>query len=134
MAELVMLRAFLNAYEREPWTPGDKVDCCLALAEWAIWMGRPDPAAAMRGTYQDEQGFRAHVNAAGSLVALVGSCVSSIGARRVDVPICGDIAVIGSSNNIHRQFGAIYDGRQWLVRFIDSIGPMTAKPLAIWRY
>lgn len=135
MAKLVSeatLAAFLDAYGRKSWAPG-RVDCCLFLAAWAVWLGYPDPAQHLRGTYADEDGFRAHIEAAGNVTALVGACASSIAAKRVQRPSCGDIGVIGSASNIHRQFGAIFDGERWLVRFIHSVGPMTAQPLAIWR-
>lgn len=134
MAELVIceLSEFLPAYERKTWAPGD-VDCCLFLAAWAIWLGHRDPAQHLRGTYDSEDGFRRHIEAASGVVALVERCASSIGGKRVQRPARGDIGVIGSASNIHRQFGAIFDGERWLVRFIHSIGPMTAAPLAIWR-
>lgn len=126
------LRDFLASYERKQWEPG-KVDCCLFLAAWAVWLGHRDPAQHLRGTYETEAGFIAHIEAAGSVTALVECCSATIGANRVCEAVCGDIAVIGSPSNIHRQFGAIYDGERWLVRFTHSVCPMTAKPLAIWR-
>ena len=126
------LAEFLRAYSEKPWRPGVDVDCCLFLASWAIWLGHPDPAAHLRGTYDSEEGFRAIVERAGSVPVLVGSCVSLIRGRRVRHPACGAIGVIGSASNIHRQFGAIHDGERWQVRFKNSVAPMVAAPLAIW--
>lgn len=123
---------FLEPYAVKPWEPG-KVDCCLFLAAWAIWLGHRDPAEHLRGTYDSEEGFRRHIEAAGSVIALVGGCVARIKGKPVLRPTCGDIGVIGSATNVHRQFGAIFDGERWIVRFIHSVGPMTARPLAIWR-
>lgn len=134
MAKLVSdqtLSAFLDAYREKPWRPGH-VDCCLFLASWAIWLGYRDPAEHLRGTYDSEDGFRLHIKQAGSVVSLVGFCAARINAKRLQRPACGSIGVIGSETNINHQFGAIFDGSQWLVRFINGVGPMTAKPLAIW--
>jgi len=126
------LSEFLADYALRAWSPGS-VDCCLFLADWAIWLGHLDPADHLRGTYDSDAGFRRHIEAAGSVVSLVGGCVDRIGGQPVQFPACGDIGVIGSASNIHRQFGAIFDGESWLVRFVQSVGPMTARPLAIWR-
>ncbi|WP_223567252.1 DUF6950 family protein [Agrobacterium tumefaciens] len=125
------LSAFLDAYREKPWRPGH-VDCCLFLASWAIWLGHRDPAEHLRGTYEDEAGFRSHIEASGSVVSLVGTCAAKIHGKRMQSPYAGSIGVIGSSRNIYHQFGAIFDGERWLVRFINGVGPMVAKPLAIW--
>lgn len=125
------LQAFLEAYRPKPWAPSS-VDCCMFLASWAIWLGHRDPAQHLRGTYDSDEGFRRHIDAAGSVTSLVGACAESIGGKRVQRPFSGAIGVIGSSRNIYHQFGAIFDGERWLVRFINKVGPMTARPLAIW--
>jgi len=125
------LQAFLDAYRHKPWAPGH-VDCCMFLASWAIWLGHRDPAQHLRGTYNTDEGFRRHIDAAGSVGSLVSCCAKKIGGKRVQRPSCGDIGVIGSTRNIYHQFGAIFDGERWLVRFINGVGPMTARPLEIW--
>lgn len=123
--------SFARAYGEKPWAPG-KVDCCLFLAAWAIWLGYPDPAQHLRGTYDDEAGFRSIIDEAGSVAAVVERCTLSINAKRLQRPLCGSIGVIGSPTNIHRQFGAIHDGEGWNVRFINGVHRMIAAPLAIW--
>lgn len=125
------LTAFLSAYERKQWSPGT-VDCCLFLAAWAVWLGYPDPAQHLRGTYRDEAGFRNIIDEAGSVTAVVERSALSINAKRLQRPLCGSIGVIGSPTNIHRQFGAIHDGEGWNVRFITGVHRMIATPLAIW--
>lgn len=127
-----VLAGFIASYEVKPWAPGT-VDCCLALAAWAVWLGYPDPAEHLRGTYNSEDGFRAIFVRAGGVVALVASCAAKIDARPVDSPQCGDIGVIGSAVSNDRQFGAIFDGERWRVRFTNRYGAMVASPLAIWR-
>ena len=135
MAELVAerLRLFLDAYEHEPWSPGGRVDCCLIIAEWLIWLGYPDPAVHLRGTYGAGQGQADVLAAHGGASALIESCVMPLGARRVTLPQCGDFGAVGSSSCLTRQFGVIHDGHGWLTRTARGFHRLTARPLAIWR-
>lgn len=133
MAELVTLAAFLKAYEAEPWSPGERVDCCLVIAEWIRWMGYPDPAAHLRGAYGAGQGQLDILASGGGAVTLVESCVMPLGAVRVDKPGCGDFGVVGSRVKITRQFGVIHDGAGWLTRAPDGFKRITARTLAAWR-
>lgn len=126
------LDVFFADHAHKEWSPGLVTDCCLALADWAVACGHADPAAHLRGAYDSEDGFRAIVEAAGSVTALVGSCVAIISGQRLKEPTRGAIGVIGSPTNIHRQFGAIHDGSGWRVRFVDGFSLMVARPLAIW--
>ncbi len=133
MAQLVTLRAFLDAYESEPWTPGGKVDCCLVLAEWAIWLGYPDPIPEYRGTYSQGQGQIDMLERHGGALPLVQSVALSIGASPVERPSCGCIGVVGSLKNITRQFGVIHDGDGWLTRTPSGFDRITATTLAAWK-
>lgn len=126
-----LLKAFFDHHARLPWRPGE-VDCCLFLASWAMWLGHQDPAPHLRGTYDSDDGFRDIIHGVGGVVPLVERCAGLIGGKRMQQPVCGSIGVIGSKANIDHQYGAIFDGERWNVRFIHSIGPMTAAPLAIW--
>lgn len=72
------------------------------------------------------------IAAAGNVSALVASCAPRSG-KRIQHPSTGDIGVIGSPTNIHRQFGAIHDGNGWLVRMHGGFGRMTARTLAAWK-
>ncbi|UTV38115.1 hypothetical protein MYG64_07420 [Ensifer adhaerens] len=125
------LEAFFEAHALRPWQPGI-VDCCLALADWAVECGYRDPASHLRGSYDSEEGFRAIIEEAGSVTALVGSCAACIGLLTLREPAGGAIGVIGSPTNIHRQFGAMYDGASWQVRSFGGFSQMVARPLAIW--
>lgn len=127
------LQAFLAANAREPWSPGGKVDCCLALAEWMIWLGYPDPAAHLRGAYEAGQGQTETLAANGGAVGLIAACVDPLGVPHVATPQAGDIGAVGSDRNLKRQFGAIHDGAGWLTRTPQGWARITAKTLAIWR-
>ncbi|SMF65977.1 hypothetical protein SAMN02982989_3425 [Xaviernesmea oryzae] len=135
MAELVTavdrLDEFLSWYGSLPWSPGSKVDCCLTLAEWAIWLSHADPAAHLRGTYDSDDGFRAIIAAYQGVVPLVASCLPSAAAPTAS-PRRGDIGVIGARVNPLHQFGAIHDGRGWIVRQKQGFGRMSARTLAAW--
>ncbi len=136
MAELVKSRrlvAFMASNVREQWTPGDRVDCCLVLAEWAIWLGYPDPAAHLRGSYQPGQGQIDVLAKSGGAVELVAGCADRLGLSRTHAPQAGDIGVVGSGHNITRQFGVIHDGAGWLTRTPQGFARVAAKTLAAWR-
>lgn len=134
MAELVAdrLAAFLADSNTRPWRPGE-VDCCIVLADWAMWLGHEDPASHLRGIYDSDDGFRAIIAAHDGAVPVVQACAGKIGGTLTAVPSRGDIGVIGSPTNIHRQFGAIHSGKSWLVRMRGGFAPMTAKTLAAWK-
>jgi hypothetical protein len=127
------LRAFLEANAREAWTPGGKVDCCLALAEWLIWLGYGDPAAHLRGAYQPGQGQLDMLSAGSGAVGLIESCALPLGLPRVEIPQVGDVGAVGSRHNITRQFGVIHDGAGWLTRTPHGFIRLSAPTLAIWR-
>lgn len=136
MAELVIddaLARFIAADEGEPWTPGGKVDCCLSLANWAMWIGHPDPAAHLRGTYEPGVGQTDILARSGGALALVEVCARSIGGYRVECPSRGDIGVVGSLKNATRQFGVIHTGESWITRTSAGWVRVTATTLAAWK-
>jgi hypothetical protein len=135
MAKLVddQLGRFLSVQRNLPWSPGRVVDCCLALAEWAIWLGYPDPAAHLRGTYVAGQGQLDALDRGGGALGLVSGCASSIGGIAVAVPARGNIGVVGSPSNLRRQFGVIHDGHFWLTRTPTGFERVTARTLAAWK-
>ena len=112
-----------------PWQPG-VMDCCLFLADWAVWRGLPDPAADLRGAYHDEAEFDRIIATAGSLVSLVGARAVLSGARALEAPRIGCIGVIGR-RAAGRQFGGIWAGG-WHIRTRDGVVPLTAPVLGMW--
>lgn len=127
------LQDFLAANAAEPWTPGGRVDCCLALAEWAIWLGHSDPAAHLRGAYTEGQGQVDILASRGGALELVRECAESIGGKKTDALVAGTIGVLGSSENPKRQIGAIFDGARWLTRTRKGWVPVMARHLAAWK-
>lgn len=121
---------FFQSASVRPWQPGT-VDCCIFLADWAVWRGLPDPAADLRGTYHDEAGFDRIIATAGGLVALVGARAALSGARALEAPRLGCIGVIGSRTAPGRQFGAIWAGG-WHIRTREGVVPLTAPAVSMW--
>ena len=128
----MILDIFRAAHEARPHGWGD-IDCCMALADWAIWLGHEDPACDLRGTYDSEEGCKAIVAAMGGLLPLVGRCCHRIGWERTERVETGVIGVIGSPTVISRQWGAIRDGSEWLVRAEAGFLPFHASAFAMWR-
>lgn len=132
MTTEAVLGNFFAAYQNKAWNPST-VNCCLYLAAWAIWIGHCDPARHLRGFVCTEQDYMDLIESRGGLVPIVSECVEVIGGIPATFPLCGDVAVIGSEKNIHRQWGAIFDGNRWIIRTRDGLSPMSARPLAIWK-
>jgi hypothetical protein len=125
------LERFIAAAGSRPWAWGER-DCCLTLADWVIAAGHPDPAPHLRGAYRDEAECRALVAAGGGLVAVVDGICAAAGLERVERPARGVIGVIGAAQISARQWGAIFDGRRWLMARADGFQAVTARPLAMW--
>lgn len=114
-----------------------QTDCSLLLADWALDNGHVDPAAAWRGVYASEAQCRDLIAEKGDLVDVVRGCAQVAGLKRLAEPEFGAVAVIGSKSNPQRQWGAIWNGRRWLVKWGDERRagwePMAALALGIWR-
>lgn len=132
MTTEAVLGNFFAAYQNKAWNPST-VNCCLYLAAWAIWIGHYDPARHLRGFVCTEKDYLDLIESRGGLVPIISECVEIIHGIPVAIPSCGDVAVIGSETNIHRQWGAIFDGNRWIIRTREGLSPMSARPLAMWK-
>jgi len=112
-------------------------DCTLLLADWVVENGHPDPAAGWRGTYDSEASCKALLEPRGWLIGHVADCAEAVCLSRLHEPEFGAIAVIGSRSNPDRQWGAIWNGARWLVKWGNEQAapwtPMAAPSLGIWR-
>jgi hypothetical protein len=79
MAEL---KRFLRDIARRPFIWGVS-DCELTLADWVLAVEGWDPAADLRGTYDDEAGAAAVMAEAGGAVAMIS--------RQLRRPPCTDV-------------------------------------------
>ncbi len=122
---------FLADYGAMPQVWGE-VDCSLVLADWAMANGYTDCAGHLRGTYDTAEECMAVVEAAGGLVPLVGGLAVGLGLQETPRAVPGAIGVIGSPTNIHRQWGAIFDGRDWQVRLQSGFVAVKASVIIMW--
>jgi hypothetical protein len=128
---LADLDAFLAAHGARPHEWG-ATDCSLVLADWAIANGHGDAAAHLRGSYDSEDACQAIVAAAGGVLPLVAGCAAALALPPLGEAVRGAIGVIGARAHPHRQWGAIFDGRDWQVRRLAGFEALKALPLAMW--
>jgi len=128
---MVDLDAFIADHTELAWALGS-VDCSTVLADWAIANGHPDPAATLRGSYNDEIGWKLIVVARGGLLPLVNDLCARAGFVATDEVARGVIGIAGSLRHPVRQWGAIYDGDRWLLRSAEGFGATTAPILGMW--
>lgn len=126
-----LLDAFFAANAERPWSWGD-VDCAMALADWAMSNGHPDPFSEYRGTYDSEAAFKALVVPRGGTLSIITGLLLHTRIAPVDRPSRGVIAVIGSGSHPLRQWGAIHDGTRWQVRTHEGFTTVAARPLSLW--
>lgn len=126
------LSLFLRRVAATGYQPGE-TDCALTVADWVRDLtGGPDPAAALRGSYASESGWRRIVAAAGGLMPLVGGLATAAGL----VPVAPDAVRAGDIGVVRLRCGetcAIRTTKAWAVKVragID-IGP-AEEMLAAW--
>lgn len=116
---LSKLQAFFREQSGRPFAWGS-ADCAFYLADWVMEAKEiADPAAAWRGTYSDQAGAAAILEAQGGFVALVTSLAENAACPVTADPDDGDIAIIDLSTGLT---GAIMTSGSWAFR--------TAKGLA----
>lgn len=125
------LTRFLRRAAAEPFAYGEW-DCAMFLANWVRGLTGSDPAAALRGAYRGEAGWRRLVLREGGLVALVGRVARSAGLVEVEAgrEEPGDIGVIRTRLGAT---GAIRVAGGWAVKVRRSVAIGPADALAAWR-
>lgn len=115
MAHLLdRLPDFLREQSGKPFSFETNTDCLMLLADW-VWyaQGGEDPAKAIRGTYSDEAGANAIIEAAGGAVAYVGQLAAAAGCRVVENPQDGDFGVLDMPGGLT---GGIMSNGSWAFR------------------
>lgn len=132
MAGMGLNEFVMHSLSRQ-WCPG-KLDCLLSLADWAVACGYSDPASDLRAQYTSEQEFKDIISKAGGAVPLVKRCADKIGLAQTARQKHGDIAIVGSTHNIHKQWGGIWDDQEkgWRVRFVNDYPAVKAHALMMW--
>jgi len=126
------ISTFLAAHAALPWVWGS-VDGALAPFDWAISNGKAD-GAYWRGSYSSETELRNIVVSRGSLVNLVNDSCSRIGFSLQGNASLGNIGVIGSKDNVNRQWAAIYDGLSWQTFSPVGFVQIRMPALCVWGF
>lgn len=131
------LASFLRAEARRPMIWG-VTDCLLTPANWLEARGAGDPAAAWRGTYDDEDGAEAILASHGGVILLMRAALATVGARLLTDGVRearpGDVAaVMICGPDGPAVAGAIRTERRWAVRAERGLWLGRASPLAAWR-
>lgn len=128
---MTALSDFLCRASAEPFVYGEW-DCAMFVANWVRAVTGNDPAAALRGSYSGEAGWRRLVLRGGGLRALVGSVARSAGLVEIDPASAtpGDIGVIATRMG---QTGAIRVDAGWAVKMRRSVAIGPADALGAWR-
>lgn len=125
------IKAFLDAPRRYRWGGVGGDDCVTFMAAWGIELTGRDAMAALRGTYAGKDAAYAIVAADGGMVPLVDRLFSQIGARRVQIPEDGDIAIVTERDG--HEVGAIRFGPLWAMMSPHGVIAKAWPAKAVWR-
>lgn len=114
---------YIQRTATRPWAWG-RIDCTMWVADWVWERSGSDPAANLRGSYDDEAGADALV--AEGLVAVVDR---EAGLARAETAVPGDVGVVEIAG---RQVAAICSETGWAFRHENGVGVIRVEPLAIW--
>lgn len=127
------LTAFLDLSEGWVTVYGER-DCLLWPALWVQIRTGVDGGAEWRGTYHDEEGCLAVLEAAGGFLAVMERGVAVVGLEEASEPQRGDIAVVRVRVARGEPFvGAICLGDGWAVMSGDGLRMIRAEAVRCWR-
>lgn len=109
-------------------------DCCTLGADWVVRCGHRDPMREWRGRYRSDEGAEAFIREAGGLSVLWAKGLASVGLRRRDEPMPGDVGIIRvlGVDRCPTEVGAIFTGSTWAVRLPRGMAFLRAKPVMAW--
>ena len=129
----VLLGAFLGEAVRSRFSWEHQRDCCLFVADWAVALGHPDPAADLRGRYRTERGCLRLLRREGGLAAVFSRSAERVG-RPTAEPVLGDVGLLQVlTPRGPGLVGAICAGRRWVMRSPTGLLGLSDPPLACWR-
>lgn len=119
------LAAFVAKTADVPFRWG-RCDCTLWVADWCVVRFGYDPAASIRGTYQDEFGGRLLYgdDLAGFVAPFLDTHL-----RRKQTPCSGDIAVIRAFGS---EVSAIFEEPFWVAKTEAGLVHVRARAIMIW--
>lgn len=114
-------------------------DCMTFCASWVRESIGVDPAQDLRGTYSSKEGAHAVMQAFGGALPFMEHHLASVGAKRVQQPQDGDIALIKVmsgetyAEQAEIEVSAIRFGPLWVVNHPAGIRAAPAEFIAAWR-
>lgn len=133
------IHRFLALPHRFRWGGVGGEDCMTFPARWALESIGVDPAEELRGTYRTRLEAHAIVDRFGGAVSFMDRHLIPIGAKRIQQPETGDIALIkamtgeGYSDQQETEIGAIRFGPVWACIHPGGVRTMPAEFIAAWR-
>lgn len=133
------IHRFLALPHRFRWGGLGGEDCMTFPARWALESIGVDPAEELRGTYRTRLEAHTLLDTFGGIVALSDHFMVSIGAKRIQNPETGDVAVIkavtGESYEDQHEalIGAIKFGPNWACIHPAGVRATPAEFVAAWR-
>lgn len=91
------LAAFLRRSAGERFVWGGR-DCCLWAVEWIIEMRGVDPAASLRGTYDDARACARILAAYDGVVGIAREYFAAAGLAETDAPELGDVVAVRATD------------------------------------
>jgi len=111
-------------------------DCCLVVADWVWRVKGQDPAAHIRGMYDDVVSCERLTGFIRHPVDAIEACAQTIGGLpRVETAGKGDIAILRRLDAPARPFAGVWTGTHWAGKAQDGVtvlDPRVAQPIAIW--
>ncbi|WP_312795539.1 DUF6950 family protein [Tianweitania sp.] len=129
------LLAYLDWAGKQPWEWG-KRDCTLFAADWARHLDgyKRDPAAGIRGTYDDADSGAQIIAAHGGIVALGHRFLTPLGWEAVENPVDGDIGIVEAPTaGGMKLLPALRFGPMWSVRSVFGVRTTRLPHVAAWR-
>lgn len=110
-------------------------DCTTFCATWVEMQIGIDPASDLRGTYRDEEGAHAILEAAGGIIPFMAGRLEPLGFKRVQQPQDGDIGVIHAVAGLgySADIAALRFGPLWAALGHGGISAKRTEHLAAWR-
>ena len=124
------LACFLSQIANEPFIYGQN-DCAMMPANWCLSESGIDPAAIVRGQYQDEEGWQTLADSYGGLFGLWDMLAVESGMKCIDAPTIGDIGLVRIPK--HGLYGAVKGGcDRWMVKLSRGLIGGNFKSLSAW--
>lgn len=123
------MEGWLNQWRRSRFVWG-QTDCVMATANYVRDLTGKDPAAAWRGTYDDEGGAVALYGAFGGVLGLVSHAAHLSELQSLDAPVAGSPVVCDLGG---KEIAGVWLGDRVAFMSLRGCVEMRAKVLGAWK-